>query len=176
MAPLEDQLLSPAAIKLAVDEIRRLSRQSSETSTNPPELAAKIARLDRQIEQLSTMLKDGTLAPTIAGVALQKAHEERADALAARQHKGEIEVEKIVRILPKAAQGYLAQVRAIRQGHAEEAVIHRSRAVLSALFGGVVRLVPADTGDHLIAEVALSRTALVQAAGGRVSNGSGGRI
>lgn len=50
------------------------------------------------------------------------------------------------------------------------------RAALRDLLGSPVRLIPAVSGDCLLAEVARSRTVLLQAAGRRVWNGSGGPI
>ena len=77
-------------------------------------------------------------------------------------------LDKVVRMLPRIADAYRRQVKSLMDGSADQRAVHSARAALRDLFGGPVRLIPAESGDHLLAEVALSRTVLLQAAGGRV--------
>ena len=85
-------------------------------------------------------------------------------------------LEKVVRLLPRIAEAYRRQVRSLMDGAAEPRTVNATRAALRDLLGGSVRLIPAESRDHLLAEVGLSRTALLQAAGQRVSSGSGGPL
>jgi hypothetical protein len=133
-------------------------------------------RLDQQVEELERLLKDGTLAPTVAGAVLEKVRTERA-ALDRADAKAEGRgLDKVVRLLPRVADAYRRQVRSLMDGTADPRTIHATRAALRDLFGGPVRLIPAESREHLLAEVGLSRTALLQAAGQRVSSGSGGSL
>jgi len=115
-----------------------------------------------------------TLVPTVAGAALEKVRSERSALDQADAKSEERGLDKVVRRLPRIAEAYRRQVRSLMDGTADPRTINATRAALRDLFGGPVRLLPADSRKHLLAEVGLSRTALLQAAGQRVLTGSGG--
>ena len=175
---LEHELLTPEALTLAERTARAdIAQRRREASDKPKQRSAAIVRLDRQVEELERMLRDGTLLPAIAGAALDRARNERDGLDQADTAADDRRLEKVLKLLPRIADGYRRQVRALMDGGANPAVSHAARSVLLELFGGPVRLLPAETGDHLVAEVAPGRTVLLQAAGGRrVLNGSGGPL
>src|SRR5215207_1560019 len=74
LEPLKKEFLSPAAIKLAVQTIRRLAKQ-------PPKTTAAATQFDSEIEELERMVQSGRLSPDIAAVAIQRAQQSRSAAL-----------------------------------------------------------------------------------------------
>jgi hypothetical protein len=116
LAPIIDGLLSPAAIVLAVQEIRRLHREDQAANRDKPgRNAGKVSKLDAQLGQLERLLTDGVLSPEVAGAAIGKAKEERAAFMAADASGDTQKLNQVVRMLPRAAESYRAQVANIRE-------------------------------------------------------------
>ncbi|MCC7200958.1 MAG: recombinase family protein [Gammaproteobacteria bacterium] len=174
---IEKELLTPEALGLAESTARQEARRmQQEQRAKPQQRTSAVARLDQQVEDLERLLREGTLSPAVAGAALEKARSDRQSLVDAGQAAGERGLDKAIRLLPRIAAAYRRQVQALIEGRADPATTRAARSALLELFGGPVRLTPAESRDHLVAEVSLSRAVLLQAAGGRVSNGSGGRI
>lgn len=68
-------------------------------------------------------------------------------------------------MLPKAAKVYRAQTTTIRETLADPLAVHRARAAISELVGGHITQTPANSRDHLAAEVNLNQIVLLRAAG-----------
>jgi hypothetical protein len=82
----------------------------------------------------------------------------------------------IVKMLPRAAEAYRAQVAKIRDVLQDENAVHRARVALRDMLDGPVKLSPSPEGKYLIAEIAYSPKSLLRAAGSDLWNGSGGMI
>jgi hypothetical protein len=124
-----------------------------------------------------TMLRDGRLSPAIAGAALEQARTERKALLNAESRSEERAQTKVMRLYPKAADAFLAQIEKLRESLEDPEIIARARPLVHGFFGGSVKVRP--EGKQLIAEVELSALPLLKAAGARINdfqNGSGGRI
>ena len=175
---IKQQLLSPEARKLFVTEYTKGCREQDREASQPAEKqSAKVAKLDRQVEELETMLRDGRLSPAIAGAALEQARSERQAMLEVETRSEERAQTKVMRLYPKAADAFLAQIEKLRESLEDPEIIQRARPLVHGFFGGSVRVRP--DGEQLIAEVELSAIPLLKAAGARINdfqNGSGGRI
>ncbi len=172
-----EQLLSPAAITLAAKEMQRLYRERQAVPAMAPKKhAAQLARLDRQIEELERLEREGVLTGAVAAAAKEKARADRA-ALLASNDKGEArEVERVVRMLPQAAAEYRKTVAEMGSALGDARRIHQARAALREILGDSIPLTPDRAGRHLVAELSFNRQILFQAAGSGLMIGSGGRI
>jgi hypothetical protein len=65
----------------------------------------------------------------------------------------------------EAAKAYREQVARIRDTLANPVAVHRARAAISELVGGRIKLTPAHSRDHLVAEINLDQIALLRVAG-----------
>jgi hypothetical protein len=71
----------------------------------------------------------------------------------------------IVKMLPRAAEAYRAQVAKIRDVLQDENAVHRARVALRDMLDDPVKLSPSPEGKYLIAEIAYSPKSLLRAAG-----------
>jgi site-specific DNA recombinase len=169
------QLLSPEAIALAGKEMQRVYRERKGTpQVLPKKHAAEVAKLDRQLEELERLKREGVLSKDVAAAAAEKARSDRAALLKASEQGQLRDIDRVVRMLPKAAEAYRQTVGQITVALSDPRRIHRARAALRELLGESIPLAPAPSGDHLIAEMTLNRISLFQAAGMELWNGSGG--
>ncbi len=177
LAPIVEGLLSPAAVTLAEQEIKRLHReQQTANQDKPGRNAAKIAKLDAQLAQLEKLQADGVLSPDVAGAAIAKAKADREPLVTADDTGDTMKLNRIVKMLPRAADAYRAQVEKIREVLQDEKAVHRARVALRDLLDGPVKLRPSPEGRYLVAEISYSSKSLLRAAGSDLWNGSGGRI
>ena len=175
LAPIVEGLLSPAAVALAEQEIRRLHReQQTENRDRPGRNAAKVAKLDAQLVQLERLQAEAILSPDVAGAAITKANGDREQLLTADAVGDTSKLDRIVKILPRVADAYRAQVEKAREVLREERAVHRARAALRDLLDGPVKLRTSPEGKHLIAEVSYNSKSLLRTAGSDLWNGSGG--
>jgi len=177
LAETVEQLLSPEAVALAAKEMQRLYRErQGRPAVAPRKHAAQLARLDRQIEELARLEREGVLTGAVAAAASEKARADRA-ALFAASDKGEArEGERVVRMLPQAAAEYRKTVAAMGSALGDARRIHQARAALREILGETIPLSPAADGRHLVAEMTFNRQILFQAAGSGIMNGSGGAL
>ena len=172
-----EQLLSPEAVALAQKEMRRIARERQAGATPAPKKHnAQVARLDRQVEELERLLKDGVLSEAVAASAIDTARAERTALLSAADGSASKAIERVVTMLPKAAETYRQTVAEMRTVLRDARRIHRARAALRELLGESIPLAPAASGDYLVAEIAFNPLVLLKAAGGELWDGSGGRI
>lgn len=106
------------------------------------------------------------LSPDVAGAAVAKAETDRRELAAADTGTHGYQLDKVLKMLPRAAAAYRPQVAQPREALTDEWTVHRERAALREQFGSPVKLRPATDGKHLIAEVSHSPAALLAAAGG----------
>lgn len=163
LAPIEDELLSPAAVEHAIALITKWSRQERVAACAPAgvnEVDERIAKIEAQIE--AGILDRQDLAPSIA--ALQ---ERRKAVLEASWRKASTKV----KLDPRAAAAAY-RVSASRMRETLSGPIDQARSAIHEFLGDVV----CRPGDgHLIADVQLNPVPLFKAAG-VAWIGSGGRI
>jgi hypothetical protein len=175
--PVVAELLSPEAIALAEKELRRLHREHQAASTaQPGRTNGKLAKLDQQIVQVERLRAEGVLTEDIAAAAIAKANADRRDLAAADTAADSRELARVLKLLPRAAEAYRAQVAEVREALTDEKRVHRARVALRELLGGAVKLRPAPDAKYLIAEVGYTPAALLKAAGAQLWIGSGGAI
>jgi hypothetical protein len=147
------ELLSPAALALAEREIRRLaSERQAVSAAKPGRNTGKISKLDQQISQLERFRSEGVLSPDVAGAAIAKASADRQELTAAETAGDTRLLDRVVQMLPRAAEAYWAQVARVREVLSDEKAVHTARVALRELLGGPVKLRPASDGNYLIAE------------------------
>jgi len=162
LAPIIEGLLSPTAVALAEQEIRRLHRdQQTANRDKPGRNAGKVAKLDAQLAQLERLQAEGVLSPDVAGAAIARAKAAREPLLNADAAGDTSKLDRVVKMLPRAAEAYRAQVAKIREVLQDEQAVHRARVALRDLLDGPVKLSPSPEGKYLIAEIAYSPKSLL---------------
>ena len=147
LAETVEQLLSPEAVALAGKEMQRLYRESQALpAPTPQKHAAQLARLDRQIEELERLKREGVLSGGVADAAIEKVRADHASLLAAVDTKQSKDVDRVVRMLPKAADAYRKTVADMGSALGDERRIHKARAALRELLGESIPLAPAAPG------------------------------
>jgi site-specific DNA recombinase len=172
---IQDGLLDPKVVVLMAKEIEReFNRRLAELENRAASRPAELTELDARIARLRARLRAGD--PDMAADELQ-AGIERAEAkrtdLQGDQPAARATA-KVLSMLPKAADAYRRQIAAGLDGSPRSAA--RARAAIRQLVGGEIRLEPDYQAGHLIAKFSLNRVALLRAAGGVGTCGSGGRI
>ena len=148
LAPIVEGLLSPAAVALAEQEIRRLHREEQTANRDKPgRNAGKVAKLDAQLAQLERLLADGVLSPDVAGAAIERAKSDRATLHATDAAGDSHKLDRVVKMLPRAAEAYRAQVAKIREALGDETAVHPARVALRDLLDGPVKLSPSLRGS-----------------------------
>jgi site-specific DNA recombinase len=163
-------LLSPESIAAYEQDVRRVLRERrTERASNRDSDDARLKKLQQEranlIEAIATVGLKGN-----AGLAERLARTEKElMQLESRSASGDADLAKVADVLPRAVERYrklvadlgnaLATRRAANARADDEADrrrVDRAQAALRGLLGGSVRLAPADTGDHLVAELALA--------------------
>ena len=142
----------------------------------PKQHAAQLARLDRQIEQVERLRREGVLDGPVATAAASKARSEREALLSSADRREVKKIDRVVKMLPKAAEEYRKTVTEMSTSLKDPRLIHRARTALRELLGDTIHLSPAPSGDHLIAEMTLNSISLFRATGTGIMNGSGGPL
>lgn len=178
---LVEEMLSPEGVTLLERRIREHARRASRAPRAVPKSeAAQVAKKRAEIEQLRALMKAGTLSQAVAQSAIDTAEREVQAIERAQPAKDEKDTARVIRMLPRAAELLRQRIRGGNLGLREPRSIVQGRNTLFAMFGGKVKLRPAQVkrGErpYLIARVGLNREVLLQAAGGCVEFGSGGRI
>jgi site-specific DNA recombinase len=178
---LAEEMLSPEGVALLERRVREHMRKGSHAPRTPPKpQAAQVAKRRAEIDQLRDLMKAGTLSQTVAQAAIEKAEEEIRGIERIQPAKEEKDTARVIRMLPRAAQVLRDRIRGGNLGLRDPRSIVQGRNTLFAMFGGKVPLRPAQVkpGEkpYLIARVGLNRSVLLEAAGGCVEFGSGGRI
>ncbi len=178
---LVEEMLSPEGVALLERRVREHIRKVSHAPRTPPRpQAAQVAKRRAEIDQLRDLMKAGTLSQAVAQAAIEKAEEEIRDIERIQPAKEEKHTERVIRMLPRAAQVLRDRIRGGNLGLRDPPSIVQGRNTLFAMFGGKVALRPAQVKNgekpYLIARVGLNRDVLLEAAGSCVKFGSGGRI
>ena len=169
MEPALNDLLSDEAVDKAVIRIRKLLKD------RPPEPVVDVAEIEAKVAKIRTLVASGALDGDMAETLFAKLEAERAQLVA--------EARRAVRApLVSGPWGLEAEYREhakrLRDDlKGEDADV--ARAALPSIYGQRIRLIPAESGFHLLAEVHFQANAVLAAAGasvGRISLSSGGRI
>lgn len=163
LEPIQRDLLSAAAVDLAIELMNKWTREETVSAVSPPqveELDQKIERIERQIE--NGVLDRGDMAPALAAL-----NDRRRAALAAskRQTVGSS-------AFASKAAGTAYRSAAVRMREVLQGPVAQARAAMHEILGSVECQ---SDGAHLTAMVQLNPIALWQSAG-LAWNGSGGRI
>ena len=179
---LNDEILSDEGIALLQKLLRGYMRQAAdEPKPVPKSQAAAAARKQQEIDQLMTMMKSGTLSQSVASVAIEKAQADLAAIEQAQPDQTEKQVDRVIRMLPRAAEELRERMTGGALGLRDPRSIVQARNTVFGMFGGKVPLRPANTkiGERpfLIARISLNRQVLLDAATANCRKlGSGGRI
>ena len=151
LGPVERELLSPAAVKRAIAEMRAARKQPTVT----------ISPADREVAELERLVREGILSPGVAAPALAEARRKAQEASKVMPlGDAPLPSEKLWRET-------VAHMREVLRGEDMNA----ARAVLSGLLGPV-KVEPADGG--VIVELTARRTVLGTGSG--IWVGSGGAL
>jgi site-specific DNA recombinase len=184
LSELAEEILSPTGIALLERKIREYSRdQARAPKVEVKPMGTQTAKKNAEISQLRALMKSGTLSQAVAQAAIEKAEDELRELERAQPAQSERQVNRILRMLPRAAEMLRERIGAGNLGLRDPRSIMQGRNVLFGLFGGKVPLRPAplEVGErpYLLARVAVNRSVLLQAAAnaaGCLEIGSGGRI
>jgi site-specific DNA recombinase len=171
LAPIRDELLTPARVKLMVAEMETYYREqlrlrSARASEAPKELRDLEARIARLRERLAR--GDPDLPADELQAAIERAEGKRRE-LVDTLPDAKVSYKLLAR-LPHTARLYRQQIIEGLDGDPRAA--SKARVILRELFGGEIRLQPQPDGG-LLAFWNLQPAALLKAAG---TCGSGGRI
>lgn len=168
MEPALNDLLSDAAVDKAVILIKKMLKE------RPPEPVVDLSNIDAKINKVRALVAADALDAEMAETLFAKLEAERL-AIVRQSHidarppllSGAWGLESEYRAHAKKLREYLK---------GEDADL--ARAALQSIYGPRIRLLPAPSGLHLVAEVHFQANAVLQAAGGaavgRISLGSGG--
>jgi hypothetical protein len=178
---LVEEMLSPEGVALLEKLIRghvRKAAQSDRPAAKPQ--PAQSARKRAELEQIRALMKPGTLSQAVALAGIEKAEEEIRAIQLLQPAKEERDAARVIRMLPRAAEVLRQRIRGGNLELRDPRSIAQGRNTLYAMFGGKVQLRPAEVANgekpYLIARVGLNRSVLLEAAGGCLQVGSGGRI
>ena len=149
---IENGLLSPEAIALAVteyrDEAKRLRKERPKRKA-PAEVSHAVGRKDQEIEQLKAMIRAGTMSAATLQPAIEAAEAERARLLTQAEKVDDQEVEKVARLLPDAVNAYKAMVGRLSdaRGVMSDAEYVETRGLVFELLGGTVPVHPRSDGS-----------------------------
>jgi DNA invertase Pin-like site-specific DNA recombinase len=170
LQPIVDELLAPDMVDEMTKEMRAYyEKRMAANKAKHAKVPAEVQELDKRIARLQVRLKKGDpdLSSDDLGAALQKAEAKRAALLSAEPEAKRMD--KVLQALPAAAAEYRRQIAKGLKGNRAEA--SRARLAVRKLLGDKITLAPAKGGNHLVAHLEFSRTALIAG-----SVGSGGRI
>jgi hypothetical protein len=119
-------------------------------------------------------MREGVLSGLVAAAAIEKARQERGAILASVDTKASTEVDRVIRMLPRAAEAYRQTIKDMATVLGDPRRIHKARADLREILGDTIPLRP--EGDYLVAELTFRPRILLRAAGSELWNGSGGEI
>lgn len=170
LAEIERDLLAPAAIELAVSEMRRLWQEDGERPI--VDASPELARLDRERGELERLVQGGTLSGSTAAPALERIETQRRSLHQTAQVERTSSVRGTLFGAESAYREVVGRIREVVQG----SDIAVAREALRELLGEVpVR--PAASGEYLEAHLRLGPVALQKAAGAeREWIGSGGNV
>jgi site-specific DNA recombinase len=99
LGPTIRELLSPEAVALASETIQRLYRErQAQPARTPRKQNAQVARLDRQIEDLERLVRDGVLTAEVAAAAIERARAERSGLMATAYGQAVKRLDQVVRM------------------------------------------------------------------------------
>lgn len=174
-------MLSPEGVALLERRVREHAKARAQMpKVAPKPQTAQVAKKRVEIDQLRALMKSETLSQAVGQAAIAKAEEELQSLERVQPAKDEQQTARVIRMLPRAAKLLRQRIRGGNVGLRDPRSIVQGRNALFGMFGGKVPLRAAQVRNgekpYLIARVGLNREVLLQAAGGCVEFGSGGRI
>jgi site-specific DNA recombinase len=158
LAGIKQELLAPARVALFQAEVRRLLQAEAKAAT--PAAPARLAELRREIANLTDAIASGLLksSPALAGrLSAAEGELARVEADQGRPRDDD----KVLRMLPRVAEVYRELVEELGAAVVDD--MPRARHELRQLVGDEIRLVKAQDGDYLEAEIAGGPAALLGA-------------
>jgi site-specific DNA recombinase len=159
LAGIREGLLAPARVELFQAEVRRLLAAQAKAAAAPT-APARLAELRTEIGHLTDAIAAGLLKSSPALAARLRAAEAELARLQAEQARPRGE-DKVLRTLPRVAEIYRELIDDLGAAVIDD--MPRARHELRKLVGDEIRLVKAQDGDYLEAEIAGGPAALLGA-------------
>ena len=169
LEPVRREILADEAVQHALRMIRELLL--TEKTQQQAAAATEVSRLRSQITELERLIAAGVLSPDVGRAAIDQASRERSALLSRRAPPREAACLQTIAFRAEAA--YRQAVAHLGQS-LEGPDLSAARELLKPLIG-VIRCRPAESSNHLIAELGLNRAALLKAGNGDW-DGSGGAL